>query len=216
MNKKAILGMILFGSIWGVAEFTVGEMVRNARLPAGIIMTGIIAVGLMTVSRVLYKQRGMQLGMGLIAGGLRILNPFVGCFICSAVSIVTEGALFELVWYWFSEDLSELKRPSIIVSLGIVTGYICFVGGYIITQIVTPMISSAGFSISNLISYLPHILGKGTYAAIIGGAIIPAIMYLKDVEVYRMKDAIYYPIVASSIALCWIIAAVEIVPHLFV
>ncbi|HEC81612.1 MAG TPA: hypothetical protein ENI42_04215, partial [Thermoplasmatales archaeon] len=144
MDKKRLLaGIILFGSLWGFSECIIGSSLRDVALPAGAIMTGVFAVGLMAAIRILYKQPGMQLGMGLVAGGLRLFNPFVGCFICSAIAIMAEGAIFELIWHHLSKDLSELRKPTFSISMGIISAYTLYVGGFIVTQILTPLFSSA-------------------------------------------------------------------------
>ena len=110
-KMKLLAGILVFGSLWGFSECIVGSVLRDANLPAGAIMTAVFAVGFMTMSRMLYRQRGMQLGMGLVAGTLRLFNPFGGCFICSAIAIMAEGMIFELVWCRLSLDLRDLKTP---------------------------------------------------------------------------------------------------------
>ena len=97
-KMKLFVGIIVLGSVWGFAECIIGPSLDNAGLPSGALMTGVFAIGLMMMSRMLYKQRGMQVGMGLVAGALRLFNPFGGCVICSAIAIASEGLLFELIW----------------------------------------------------------------------------------------------------------------------
>ena len=206
MDKlKLFAGIIVFGSIWGFAECIIGPALGNVGLPSGAIMTGFFAIGLMVMSRMLYKQRGMQLGMGIVAGALRFFNPFGGCLICSAIAIVSEGLLFELIWYKMSLDLRDLKTNTMKLSMGIASAYCCFVGGYIITQILTPLVSSAGFYIGNLIIFMPQILSRGLVAALIGGVTVPAVMLLKNIEIASIKDKIYYPTTVAISMLCWIV-----------
>jgi len=204
MDKMRIVaGTILFGSLWGFSECIIGSYFHDAGLPAGAIMTGVFAVGFMLITRLLYRQRGMQLGMGLVAGMLRLFNPFGGCFICSAIAIMAEGALFELVWYKISLDFTELKKPIMTASMGVITAYVCFVGGYIVTQVLTPMFSSAGFYLENLIVFLPQILSRGLLAAVLGGIIIPVAMLLKNIGIARIRDRVYYPTTVAISVLCW-------------
>ena len=206
MDKRRLLaGIILFGSLWGFSECIIGSSLRDAALPAGAIMTGVFAVGLMTATRILYKQPGMQLGMGLVAGGLRLFNPFVGCFICSAIAIMAEGAFFELIWYYISRDVSELRKPTFSISMGIISAYTLYVGGFIVTQILTPLFSSAGFYLENLLMFLPQILSRGLLAALIGGAVVPTVLLLKNIDVTLIADKKYYTTSASIAALCWIV-----------
>jgi hypothetical protein len=204
MNRlKIVAGIILFGSLWGFSECIIGSYFHEVGLPAGAIMTGIFAVGFMMITRLFYRQKGMQLGMALVAGALRLFNPFGGCYICAAIAIMAEGALFELVWYKITLNLEELKKPIMSASMGIITAYVVFVGGYIITQILTPLFSSAGFYLENLINFLPQILSRGLLAAILGGITVPTAMLLKNIDITRVRDKIYYPTAATISILCW-------------
>lgn len=203
-NKKFIVGIIVFGSLWGFAECIIGSVLRDFNLPAGAIMTGIFAIGLLTLSRTTFRQPGMQIGIGLVAGTLRLFNPFGGCFVCSAIAILTEGLLFDLIWTGFSLDLKKPQTITIQTSLGITSSYLVYVGGYIITQILTPLFSSAGFYLENLIVFIPQILASGLLAALIGAVIIPVIYALKKLDI-TIKDRIYYPVTIGVSAICWII-----------
>ena len=204
-KMKLFAGIIVLGSLWGFAECIIGPVMGDAGLPSGALMTSVFAIGLMMVSRMLFKRRGTQIGMGLVAGALRLFNPFGGCVVCSAIAIAAEGLLFELIWYKMSLDFSELKTITMKLSMGIVTAYSCYVGGYVITQILTPMVASAGFYVENLIVFMPQILARGLLAAIVGGITVPAIFALKDININNVKDRIYYPTVVSVSILCWVI-----------
>lgn len=208
-NMKILAGIIVFGSLWGFSECIIGSYFHEIGLPAGAIMAGIFAIGFMFISRSLYKQKGMQLGMALIAGALRLFNPFGGCYICAAIAIMAEGALFELLLYRMTLDLKELKKPIMSASMGITTAYIVFVGGYITTQILTPVFSSAGFYIENLIAFLPQILSRGLLAAILGGAVVPMAMLLRNIDIAKFRDITYYPTTVIVSALCWIAVIVN-------
>jgi hypothetical protein len=207
-NMKFIAGIIVFGSLWGFAECILGSVLRDINLPAGAIMTGIFAIGLMTLSRTTFRQPGMQTGIGLVAGALRLFNPFGGCFICSAIAIMAEGCLFDLIWTSFSLDLKKPQNLTIQTSLGIISSYIIYVGGYIITQILTPLFSSAGFYLENLLVFIPQIFASGLLAALIGAITVPAIFTLKKLDI-AIKDRFYYPITIGISTICWIIVIIN-------
>jgi len=202
-KMKLIAGILVFGSLWGFSECIIGSVLRDYNLPAGAIMTGVFAMGLMVMSRMLYRQRGMQLGMGLVAGTLRLFNPMGGCFICSAIAIMAEGVLFEILWYKISLDMHELQRPRLSASMGIVTSYCIYVGGYIVTQVLTPVLSSAGFYLQNLVFFIPQILASGLLAAILGGITLPAVLATQKLDI-AMKDKLYYPITIGISLVCWL------------
>lgn len=205
MNKmKIFAGILLFGSLWGFSEIFIGSALTDIGLPTGAIMTGFFALTFLVFSRMFYKQAGMQLGMGVIAGALRLFNPFAGCHLCSALAIMAEGAIFEIIWYKISFDLTELKTISTQVSMGILTSYVVYVGGFIVTQILTPIISGPGFYIENLISLMPNIFSSGLLSALIGGAVLPSVILIKNVDV-NVKDRLYYPTTIGVSVFCWCI-----------
>jgi hypothetical protein len=161
----------------------------------------------MVMSRIIYGKRGMQFGMAIIAGLLRLFSPFgsnLGFFICSAIAIIAEGAIFEIIWYKFSLDLKELKPIKISLSMGVITAYCTYVGGFIITQILTPVLSSAGFYIENLIVFIPQMLSSGLIASLLGGIVVPSTMLIKKHD-FKIRDSIYYPTTISISILCWLI-----------
>jgi len=202
---KLLAGILLFGSLWGFAECIIGSALRVADLPAGAIMTGVFAFGLMLLSRLLFKQKGMQLGMGVVAGLLRFFNPFGTCHICSAIAIMAEGLAFELMWLAFSSDSEE--APSIMVqsSLGVITSYGVYVIGYFVTQILTPVFSSAGFFLKDLMSFLPQIFASGLLAAVIGGVVSPLVYKLREFDVKKVRSSVYYPVTLAVSVLCWVV-----------
>jgi len=203
-NMKLFAGILVFGSLWGFSEIIVGSALKDAGLPYGAIMTGIFVLTFLVLSRMFYRQPGMQLGMGVVAGALRLFNPFGGCHLCSALAIMAEGAIFELIWYKISFDFDNLKTMTLQSSMGITTAYLVYVGGYIVTQILTPVVSGVGFHIENLIVFMPRILSSGLLTALMGAVMLPIVLQSRKLDL-TLKDKIYYPTTFGISALCWII-----------
>ncbi len=202
-NMKLFAGILLFGSLWGFTECIFGSILKDAGLPYGSIMTGVFVLIFLIISRIAYRQPGMQLGMGLVAGSLRMFNPFVGCHLCSAIAIMAEGAIFEIIWYSFSFDFDNMKNITNKVSMGIITAYLIFVGGYVVTQVLTPIVSGVGFYIENLIVFLPRILASGLLPGLIGAFVFPSVLQLSKLDL-KIKDTLYYPTTFGVSAFCWI------------
>lgn len=202
-NMKLFAGILLFGSLWGFTECIFGSILKDAGLPYGSIMTGVFVLIFLIISRIAYRQPGMQLGMGLVAGSLRMFNPFVGCHLCSAIAIMAEGAIFEIIWYSFSFDFDNMKNITNKVSMGIITAYLIFVGGYVVTQVLTPFVSGVGFYIENLIVFLPRILASGLLPGLIGAFVFPSVLQLSKLDL-KIKDTLYYPTTFGVSAFCWI------------
>ena len=201
---KLIAGILVFGSLWGFSEVIIGSSLQDIGLPTGAIMAGVFAITFLVLSRMIYRQPGMQFGIGVVAGGLRLFNPFVGCHLCSAIAIMAEGAIFEIIWYRISYDFSELKTVIIQGSMGIISAYFIYIGGYIVTQILTPVAAGASFYAENLIVFLPRILSSGLIAAVIGGAVLPITLLAKKIDI-TVKDRLYYPSTIGLSVLCWFI-----------
>jgi hypothetical protein len=201
---KLIAGILVFGSLWGFSEVIIGTSLQDIGLPTGAIMTGVFAITFLVLSRMIYRQAGMQFGIGVVAGCLRLFNPFVGCHLCSAIAIMAEGAIFEIIWYRISYDFSELKTVIIQGSMGIISAYFIYIGGYIVTQILTPVAAGASFYAENLIVFLPRILSSGLIAAVIGGAVLPITLLAKKIDI-TVKDRLYYPSTIGLSLLCWFI-----------
>lgn len=204
-NNVRILALIIFfGSLWGFSEIFIGSFLADQELPYGIIMTGFFAMFFLTMSRIIYNQKGMQLGIGITAGALKYFNPFIGCNVCSAIAIMAEGLIFELIWNFFiNYDFSKLESLKLKISFGIFASYTIYVSGYIITQILTPILYS-NFYIENLISFIPQILSKGLLAGILGIISISIVFSLSKIKL-SLKDKIYYPTTIGVSSICWII-----------
>jgi len=207
MNKiiRFATGALLFGSIWGFSECIVGDYLRSANLPAGAILTGIFAVGLMGASRILYQQPGMQLGMGTIAALMRALNPFGACILCASIAIFAEAVVFELIWLRLSNDI--IRKPHISASTGIITAYTCFAIGCVVTQVLTPLVATSGFYVENLLAFLPQILSRGLIPALLGGIVLPVASILTKVDISKIRSSLYYPATLAISALLWLAVA---------
>ncbi|HEC76136.1 MAG TPA: hypothetical protein ENI33_02610 [Thermoplasmatales archaeon] len=192
--KKLLAGTILFGSIWGLLECSLGDWLHGYGLSA--IMAS-IAVFLMAVTRHIYRAPGMQASMALIASLLRHFNPMGTCLVCASIAIFIEGLAFEIIWLlpWRKYQSYTMK-----VSMGVISFYSIYAIGYLSTQILTPLLTSK-FYFGNLIGVIPKILAGATIAGIIGGFALP-VTYL-PLKI-KIKDKFYYPITAVVTLFCWI------------
>ena len=101
----------------------------------------------------------------------------------------------------------KIRDVKTLAYLGIISAYIIFVTGYIFTQITTPIISAGTFHISDLIETMPLILGRGFFAAVAGGACLPAVLLTKhlSIDVSKIERKLYYPTLTAISAYCWIL-----------
>ena len=213
VNLRLLLGMLAFGSIWGLLECVLGSVRFGgtfAFLPMGAILGGFVGLGLMAYTRKMFNVMGMQLGMGIIAGLLRFWSPIGTCVICSALAIVFEAVIFELIFNWKALSIvkttvkSQVSIP-MLIPLGIISGYTIYVSGYMFTQIFTPIISAGSFVLSDFLNVLPLIFGKGFFAAIFGGLALPLAVSVNvpTTNVFEITKKPYYITMTFISVICW-------------
>ncbi len=215
MNKYRILAaIIVFGSVWGLLECVLGGIRFEgalANFPIGALLGGMVGLGLMAFSRRMFNVFWMQLGMALIAGLLRFWAPIGTCVICSALAIVAEGVVFELIFNRPTFDISirgqsQLLNVKTLALLGVIAGFTIYVVGYMFTQIMTPVLTTGSFNLSNFGAVLPLIFGRGFFAAVFGGITLPLAVLVKQlhIDVSKVKREHYYAAVSGVTAFCWV------------
>ena len=210
---KILAGIIVFGSIWGLLECTLGDVKLTgvlANFPMGALLGGMVGLGLMVLTRRLYNVVWMQLGMALVAGLLRFWAPIGTCVICSALAIVAEGMIFELIFnrpaFNINKTDGDMRNIRTLALLGVIAGFTIYTTGYMFTQIFTPVLTEGAFSLSNFSAVLPIIFGKGFFAAVLGGITLPLAVLAKQlyIDVSAIKKEHYYGAVAGISAFCWV------------
>lgn len=192
--KKVLAATILFGSIWGLLECSLGDWLHDYNLS---VLMAAIAVFLMAFTRRIYDMPGMQAGMAFVAALLRHFNPVGTCLICSSIAIFIEGVVFEIIWVLPWRKYSSYTMRA---SMGVISFYSIYAIGYLATQILTPLLT-AKFYLSDLIGVIPKILAHAVIAGLIGAFALP----LAYVPIHiKIKDELYYPVAAAITVFCWI------------
>jgi len=74
---QVLIGILVFGSIWGLLEATLGGFLHLIIFPnKGAIMGG-IGVALMASALAIYKKPGMLLGIGIVAASFKLLDVWL-------------------------------------------------------------------------------------------------------------------------------------------
>lgn len=212
MDKYRILaGIILFGSLWGMMECLMGEL-NIDWFPMGAFLGGFVGLGLMMLTRRLYGAMWMQLGMAIVAGALRFWAPVGTCVVCSALAIMAEGLIFELIFNRPTFNIHgtsplDLRSAKTLSLIGIIAGFTIYVTGYMFTQIMTPLLTEGMFVPANFVSNLPIMVGAGFFAAIFGGISLPLAVKAKqlNIDVTGIKQRNYYAAAASVSTFCWVL-----------
>ncbi len=117
VDLRFLTGMLIFGSIWGALEATLGAGLIALHLPRfGAIMANIGFI-LMAAAVAIYKRPGLPLGMGLIAASFKLIDaaalgvsPLTQMILNPMIAIVMEALGFTLavapLWKWYPRRLS--------------------------------------------------------------------------------------------------------------
>jgi hypothetical protein len=206
-NYRVLAGILLFGSIWGMLECMLGE-VSPDWFPMGAFLGGFIGLGLMLLTRRLYGAMWMQLGMAIVAGALRFWAPVGTCVVCSALAIMMEGMVFELIFnrpVFNVNGSPNMRDAKTLAFLGIISGFVIYTVGFMFTQVMTPVLTGAIFAPANFVNNLPNMVGSGFFAAAFGGTTLPLVVLAKRlyVNVAGVARGLYYATAAGVSVFCW-------------
>jgi len=207
------LGVIMLGSIWGLLECTLGSTKTDLfgfPVSMGAVMAGLFGIGFMLFARKMFKFTGASLAVAFVAGMMRLLAPVGTCVICSAIAIIVEGLIFEVIVNrkLILGNIEGAKKDfRTLAFAGVVTGFSMFTIGFLLTQILTPLFTegiliSAGdiWAIRNLM------IGRGFYAALLGGISMPVVTLvdLLHLDVTKIRKGAYYTASIAVSVLCWV------------
>ncbi len=203
---KIYLTILFFGSIWGFLEVTLGEFLRLNIFTAdffGRIMC-VAGVTLMFITRIVFKKRGHQLFMGIIASLFRLLYPFVTCVPCSFTAIIIEALIFEIIFLNNSILLLDKKNILQLSSLGVIIFHLTYFLSYLFNQIMFPLFSKTGLFYLDILAILPKALSNSLLPALCGLIIFPFIIILKEFDLKKIRGKVFYPITAGLLIILWI------------
>jgi hypothetical protein len=121
-KKRLILGIILFGSIWGGLE-ALGIKVMSATgfHPSSPILA-LIAILLLASARMVFPRAGTTILIALVAAGFKFLSlPSV--YFCQICAVLLTGVVFDLT-FTLAERKGWTERPVTLGILGLVASYV--------------------------------------------------------------------------------------------
>jgi len=208
------VGILLFGSIWGFLEATLGGFLHMIIFPnKGAIMGG-IGVAIMASALAIYKKPGMPLGIGIIAASFKLLDvwlfalPVASIHIINpAMAIIFESLAFSLVAVFVMNKIA--KNASIGIGAGVLAGLISATAWvyFAIYVMNAPLYARVVFTARGFIA------NQGVVQAAFFGLLLP-LGYLvgeklaaKTYSVLTSRS-LYYATSAAVICLCWGISAI--------
>jgi len=205
-RKRLIISILVFGSLWGFLEATLGGFLHFIHLPQkGIIMAS-IAVGIMSMTRAMYHRPGMQLAMGIIAVALKSTNAlFLGADVVRPmIAILLEAAIFDAAVTFLvkvnTKDYMKAVAGAIagwgsIIGLAFIMAYALKIGFWV---------KIGFFGILEYLATEGAFIAFGCAIAAVLGSMICSVTKIKLPSVYSLKSKIYYPSSAAFISAFWI------------
>jgi hypothetical protein len=212
---RVVIGILVFGSIWGLVEATLGGFLHLVHFTYKGAITGGIAMSIMAAFVVTYRRPRLVFWIGVIAAlfkplsaviyGQPIFAPFV---VNPASAILLEALAFTLVIsLLFKGFESSIKAR---IAAGISAGYL----SAILYAILASVIGMGNWAFWGVSERLTAALTDGTGLAIVGtsllllGHLVGTKLRPKFWQFSSTKPRLFYASTTATIISCWIIAAV--------
>ena len=116
MNQRSIVYIAVFGTLWGFAEATLGNVLHLLHLPLSGSILSAIGLMIILIARVYNPVRGSTLLMSIIAASIKILS-FATIKVGPFVAIIMEGFLIEVVLTIFGPKRLGFLLSGVIMAL---------------------------------------------------------------------------------------------------
>ncbi|MFC2001487.1 hypothetical protein ACFLUZ_03155 [Chloroflexota bacterium] len=209
-----IIGILVFGSIWGFFEATLGGFLHMIIFPnKGAIMAG-IGVATMASALAMYRKPAMLPGIGIVAASFKLLDiwlfalPVASIHIINpAMAIIFESLAFSLVAVFVMDRIA--RNASISIGAGVLAGLISAAAWvyFAIYVMNAPQYARVVFTAGGFIA------NQGVMQAAFFGIFLPLGYLLGEklaANTFPMltRRPLYYATSAIVICLCWGISAI--------
>jgi hypothetical protein len=212
---RVVIGILVFGSIWGLVEATLGGALHLIHFAYKGAITGGIGMALMATFVVIYRRPRLVFWTGVIAAlfkplsaviyGQPIFSPFV---VNPASAILLEALAFTLVVsLLFKGFESSIKTR---IAAGISAGYL----SAILYAILASAIGMGNWASWGVTERLTAALTDGTGLAIAGtsllllGHLVGMQVRPKFWQLRSTKPRLFYASTTATVVCCWVLAAV--------
>jgi len=216
-----LLGILVFGSIWGFLEATLGGFLHMIIFPnKGAIMAG-IGVAIMASALAIYRKPSMLLGIGVVAASFKLLSawffalPVASIHIVNpAMAIIFESLAFSLVAVFVMNRIA--KNAFIGVGAGVLVGLVSATAWvyFAIYVMNAPAYARVVFTAGGFIA------NQGVAQAAFLGIFLP-LGYLAGEKLAPIalpavtrRAPLYYAASAAIVVFCWGISAIAIMAGL--
>lgn len=209
-----LLGILVFGSIWGFLEATLGGFLHMIIFPnKGAIMGG-IGMATMASALAIYKKPSMLPGIGIVAALFKLLDVWLFALpvasihvINPAMAIIFESLAFSLLAVFVMKKMA--KNALVGVGAGALTGLVSAIAWvyFAIYVMNAPAYARVVFTAGE------YIANQGVAQAAFFGIFAP-LGYLAGMKLATKtfpalsRRSLYYATSAAIICFCWGISAI--------
>jgi hypothetical protein len=212
---SVVIGILVFGSIWGLMEATLGGFLHLIHFPYKGAITAGIGMSIMAAFVVTYRRPKLVFWVGMIAALFKLLSaviygslifaPFV---VNPASAILIEALAFSLVVSLLYKGFeSSIKMR---IATGVSAGYLSI----ILFAVLASAVGMGNWACWGLTEKVNLAFANGTGLAIRGTALL-LLGYLVGRKLgpkfwhrRAISPMVFYASTIATIACCWIIAAV--------
>ena len=212
---SVIVGIVLFGSIWGLVEATLGGFLHLTHFAYKGAITGGIGMSIMATFVVVYGRPKFVFFIAAIAALFKLLSaviygqPIFAPFVVNPASaILLEGlALSLVVSLLFKGFESSIKMR---IGAGVAAGYLSI----ILYGVLASAVGMGNWASWGLAERLSSVFANGTGLAIVGtcllllGHLVGTKLRPNFWQLRSTKPSLFYASTTATIVSCWIIAAV--------
>jgi hypothetical protein len=201
IKPKNWLWLILFGSLWGINEVVMGEVLSASDVPHFSVLLTVIALFILAIARGIVNKPGSSTAIGLIAVLFKLANA--APFYCHLLGIFMVGLTFDV----FASLLIKSEKTSAI-KCGL-TGFLsAYSGNALFALVITYIIRYDIWTSVGLPKVLEHIFVSGTFTAILAAFAVPLGFRLgvTSGEIADRKPKWTYTGTVVTVFIIWILA----------
>ena len=165
-NPKNWLWFILFGSLWGINEVMMGEVLSTSEIPHYSVLLTVIALFILAIGRGIVNKPGSSTIIGVIAALFKLANA--APFYCHLLGIFMVGLTFDI----FASLLIKSEKTSAInCSL---TGLLSALSGNtLFALVITYIIRYEVWTSAGPSKLIGHIFVAGPLTAVLAALAVP-------------------------------------------
>jgi len=163
-KKKLILGILVFGSIWGGTEaLTVANMAAVGEVIPRSVVLVFAALLILSFARYVMPMRGSTLLIGVIAAGAKVLG-LQTLFGCQLAGLLGQAVVLEVA-FTLAQRYSLMERP---LSMGAVILASCYANGLLFSFSQAYVFQNSWWLDRGAVGLLEWSFGVGSVAAVAG------------------------------------------------